>query len=342
MPIYFEFLPHAGEAVVVQIDDYRLLIDGGCSHPFNNAYDQTTSMEAINAILVTHIDKDHIEGVIQLLEEDSEKLDSLETIIFNEPYTSNLFSANKTGLCSIGQGIKLAKLLMYRNKKSIYHVNDVCIDGCNLIILRPNINLKIISPTQETLNILHKKWNWKDYTNESSLKNNITQTEDEFAEIEFLAKKRLEKDTSLPNKSSIVFILTVNNSKFLFMGDGHIDETINGLKSHGYNENNPLIVDFVKLSHHGSKKNISAEFLSIIKSNIYIICQAYENQSKHPDRETIAKIAKFAQPKNISDKIRIYLTKDKPKHLNFDKKTQEKYNFSIQVIEEYYIQHENL
>ena len=66
----------------------------------------------------------------------------------------------------------------------------------------------------------------------------------------------------------IDFFSKRNNSNFLFMGDGHIDEIINGLKSHGYNENNPLIVDFVKLSHHGSRKNISTEFLSIIKSNL--------------------------------------------------------------------------
>ena len=73
------------------------------------------------------------------------------------------------------------------------------------------------------------------------------------------------------------------------MGDAHIDLIIESLINQGYSKDNPLEVDFVKLSHHGSKKNINQEFLNLVKSNNFIVLTNGASHG-HPDKEALSRI----------------------------------------------------
>lgn len=59
--------------------------------------------------------------------------------------------------------------------------------------------------------------------------------------------------------------------------------------------------DFIKLSHHGSVRNLSEEWSGKIKCQTYMICA---DGSTHPDKQTIAKLLKW------NDEITIYGSTD--------------------------------
>ena len=82
---------------------------------------------------------------------------------------------------------------------------------------------------------------------------------------------RGEKDTSLYNSSSIAFILKYQNKNFLFLADASVEVINYSLKQLCYSKENRLKIDFVKLSHGGSIKNIDSEFLDMVNTNRYVI-----------------------------------------------------------------------
>jgi hypothetical protein len=82
----------------------------------------------------------------------------------------------------------------------------------------------------------------------------------------------------------------------LLLADAHDDvvqASIRSLKDKAgnlYSEENPLFVDYVKLSHHGSQYNTSPEFLRLISSKDFIVST---DGSKHglPNKRTLARVA---------------------------------------------------
>lgn len=109
-------------------------------------------------------------------------------------------------------------------------------------------------------------------------------------DIDNLAATTFTSDKSVTNGSSIAFLAEYGNKKALFLGDGHAPKIINGLQrlvaERGINK---LAVDAVKLPHHASKNNTSKELLSFIKSPRYMVST---NGAKfgHPDAEAIARV----------------------------------------------------
>lgn len=74
----------------------------------------------------------------------------------------------------------------------------------------------------------------------------------------------------------------------LFLGDSHDEIIVENLRKLGFNEEKKLELELVKISHHGSHYNTSPEFLSLIKSERYVIST---NGSKGlPNKRTIARI----------------------------------------------------
>jgi beta-lactamase superfamily II metal-dependent hydrolase len=334
MSIKFEFLQHNGESILITIDEntpsqHTILLDGGYNHPFiNNFFDE--QQPEIDTIIVTHIDNDHINGVIEFLEENYQP-SKISKIIFNEPRNSKLFNLmNNSTQTSKAQGYQLRELID-KSGQIEKHLCDVCFEQNNIIEINASTYLEILTPTMETLDTLYKKWDKAEYekinTQTSTKPNNSSKSKS----IEELARFTFKKDNSLPNKSSISFILHHKQYKFLLLGDAHIDEVNKSLKKLGY-ENNPLILDFIKLSHHGSMKNINDEFLQIVKTNQYIICQTYHEDNKHPNRETIAKVVLFGNKDDTKNLTEIFLTKSTNPNLKFTHEEKQTYNFEIQEI----------
>lgn len=97
-----------------------------------------------------------------------------------------------------------------------------------------------------------------------------------------------EKDGSSTNGSSLAFIIEYKDKKLLFLGDSHEDiifESLEKLKHEDYN----LKFDLMKVSHHGSNKNISNRLIDLIDCDKFLFSTNGSSHG-HPDLETISKI----------------------------------------------------
>ena len=115
-------------------------------------------------------------------------------------------------------------------------------------------------------------------------------------------------DAQVANAASIAIILRCDDLSILMLGDCYPHNVVDYLRRKGYSENNPLKVDFVKVSHHGSQHNTSNELLDLVKCNHYIISTNGEKFG-HPDREAIAHI--LCHPtRNREEKVHLYFNCD--------------------------------
>ena len=115
-----------------------------------------------------------------------------------------------------------------------------------------------------------------------------------------------DDDDSLCNATSLAFIVECGGKSILMLGDAPSKQTVENLKTLGYSSRNRLIVDAVKVSHHGSKHNTSNEFLSIVKTNKYLFsCNVGQNQHQFPTKNCIARILRHNK-RDRGQKVTLY------------------------------------
>ena len=90
----------------------------------------------------------------------------------------------------------------------------------------------------------------------------------------------------------------------MMLGDADINEVEKQLKDIGYSKESPVHLNLVKLAHHGSKGNISKEFLDIIDCNDFLFTtNGGTGGAYHPDRKTIALIMECHEKKSTGKKV---------------------------------------
>ena len=89
-----------------------------------------------------------------------------------------------------------------------------------------------------------------------------------------------------------------------FERDNEREQPEKKLKDIGYSKENPVLLNLVKLAHHGSKGNISKEFLEIIDCNDFLFTtNGGIGGAYHPDRKTIALIMECHEKKSTGKKV---------------------------------------
>lgn len=120
--------------------------------------------------------------------------------------------------------------------------------------------------------------------------------------IEDYSKTVVKIDDNETNRSSIAFIWTLNNHKILFLGDSTPDIVLKQIQLHKETNgitDSPLLFDAIKVSHHGSKRNITNELLNEIDSEVYIFSGTSQ---KRPDEICISKIINRKLPQGIKER----------------------------------------
>lgn len=97
-----------------------------------------------------------------------------------------------------------------------------------------------------------------------------------------------KEDDSRTNRSSIAFMLEYEGVKMLFPGDAPIQL---------FQDRLPEKIDVMKLPHHGSEKNISADFIRNTKVSYYIL-STDGTKHGHPSKQVIANIIYSAPEKS--------------------------------------------
>ncbi|CNJ39088.1 MULTISPECIES: ComEC/Rec2 family competence protein [Yersiniaceae] len=247
--------------------------------------------QKIDLAILTHIDDDHIGGLLRAFETPGYLSEMVSSIWFNssrfitdyfnvaEISDNDIHLRDDSPLTSVRQGKNLETLL-----NEISCARQPVVMASQKIIKGP-FTFTILSPDEDKLRkLLHK---WPDDPEPTTTSGHSTDYDLSLDDI--LADDIFENDPSDYNGSSIAFILEAEGKRMLFLGDAHDKIIVRSLRALGHSETRKLPLDFVKISHHGSQYNTSSEFLSLINTHRFIIST---NGAMHglPNKRTIARI----------------------------------------------------
>jgi len=346
MGIKFEFFEAGcGDSILVSTDEgTHILIDGGVSSTYQDAISYSLDeVDKLDLVVVTHIDNDHICGIMELLN-DNYNRPKVKQLWFNMASEEMMFTSSNSNEIGQGQGNLFTYFI---SQFQIPYFNNIYLDENeknNIFLIGSDINLILLSPSSKDLEKLReKKW----YDNEILRDCNGRKVEIggtnrpiDRRELDTLYDTKFGLETSYTNKSSIAFIVEYKEKKFLLLGDADIRVVNTQLKKLGYSKNNKLSVEFVKLSHHGSKKNINSEFLDLVETDTFMTLTdgTHPNNSKykHPDKETYALILNH---EDRADNINFYFNYDQPIKKKFprdmNEEVQYKFNFDKRNVLEF-------
>lgn len=293
----------------------KLLIDGGTPIVYKQIRKSIKQLSELKAIFITHIDYDHIGGIIGLIR-DKRRNDQIECPIFIN--TPNLvLTPSVDPKVGIKHGTQLLEIFDEQdlNHHSVIReeMDQIEIDGLKLTILSPN---------KEIIDQLISDWTaneiYQEYLQAKQVESKVSNEQKEISSAEdIIADKESIKewDKDLINSSSISFVAEYEGVRVLLLGDAHPEVISHSLRSLGYSESNKLELNAVKVSHHGSKHNTTSNLLKLVKTNKYIISTNGSGPYYHPHRETIVRIAHFGQKLIDEDKVQIIFNYP-PKHPN--------------------------
>ena len=282
-----------GDAILISADGKNILIDGGYKSTYENSTVKELKIivekgEYLDLVILTHFDADHVVGLTALLEDQTYSL-LVKEVWFNKFSELDKHLYDTSFDASHTQGISFEDAVVrleQRNPKLIVrsHVDSKIFNQD--ISLSKKLTLSVMSPTPLSLQNLAE--NYKDELNKTQNFNSSGGLDDTFFEFSELWDKPDTPDTSVTNGSSIAIMLTYKTDQYLFLGDAHINIISDALRAKGRTKNNKECIHFIKLSHHGSKFNISQDFLELVTCKHY-----YISTRKRSHKETIAKIIKY-------------------------------------------------
>lgn len=276
---------------------FNILIDGGPPNSFDfSLRKQLKGIKVINLLILTHIDYDHIGGIIKFLN------NSLFDEIQIDKYwinCKNLIDAGvNSGKISYAHAKNLEELFIEKKVPLEKFENFVTTDFIPKLV--NGIKITVLSPEPEIIEKLNSKWKDLNESHQEKLegvkisgnvKSQITK-----GSLLDLSKEKFRPqnniDNDIINSSSIALIIEGRDFKFLSLADSRAEIIEKSLKKLLYNDgDNKLKVDYMQISHHGSKNNTSNELLDLVDCSNFIICtNGGSGRSKHPDREVIARI----------------------------------------------------
>lgn len=296
---------------------HNIIIDGGFQGTYQNTLKQEVERvkeeeELIDLLVVTHTDQDHIGGVIKLIQDYGE-----EGVIKKVWYNSSSGDPNLdlSGMISIKDGIRLRELLLELELlKDIQITNEL--DSFDLA----GAKLSVVSPGSKELERVIDEF--EKFCSEESM---ISLTEpDHGFTVERLIENEFNEGDQLYNASSIGLLIKLCGAKVLLLSDCVPSVIIKWLKENGYSKSKKLKVDYMSVPHHGSKRNINDEMISLIDCDNFLVSANGQNRYNLPHKESLARIVHSS----VSSNPKIYF--------NYDNDVLRSI-FSIQEIEDYNI-----
>ena len=295
-------------------DVHRILIDGGPVDTFERIQKRLaktpTGDRAFELILLSHVDADHIEGLVRFFAEKPLPF-AVDEVWFNGWRQMN----QAHGLLGALQGEFLSALLADRAPAAWKADSPPLVvpNGGTLPThtLEGGMMLTLLSPNPMNLDKMAKAWKraikkegfspgdlkaaWKALAKRKKFlpKKGLLGTA---PNLDALLKKQLLPDKAVPNGSSIALLAEYEGKSVLLLADAHPDLVASSVKrlcqERGIDR---LAVNAVKLAHHGSKHNTSVALLELLKSQCYLV-STNGDQFRHPDKECIARVIKFGKP----------------------------------------------
>jgi hypothetical protein len=295
----------------------------------------------VRMLMVSHIDDDHIRGVLDLTgllreQQGREPLlcdittlwhNSFDEILGNNEadaipaslgasvrlsssgeltFPSNLF--RDEGAAAVAANVPQGRRLRANAEALALLTNDP-FEG--LVSQRPKqkvlslggkLKFRVVGPSQTRLEKLEKDWDAK-------LK---ALQKKEAAEAKALAASFM--DTSVYNLSSIVVLAESGGKQMLLTGDALADDVLEGLReAKRLKAGGTLHVDILKMPHHGSVRNVTEELLATVTADHYVM--SANGKYDNPDLGTLKMFSKVRGDSGAT----VHLTNPVPHAVKFFK-----------------------
>jgi len=315
-----ELLPaQQGDALWIEYGEpdavHRILIDGGTPPTHQVVKDRIQALSATDRhfelCIVTHVDTDHIGGVLKLLADRSlgttfgdvwfndqevlppcpdprrgpidgailtRLLDGLG-ITPNQAFDGDAVWVPEQGelpVRSLADGMRLTLL-----SPGIAQLAELC---CNWTAVLRKAGLVPGAPSAEKLNELARR------KGVEILRAQRAETVEELASAPFVA------DRSRANGSTIAVLAEYEGTSCVLAGDafaGVLARSLGRLAAE--RGENQLAVSAFKLPHHGSRRNVSLELLSTVACPMYLF-STDGAVFGHPDPEAVARVIRHGGP----------------------------------------------
>lgn len=286
-------------------DPLRVLIDGGprgvyggylgprleqLREDFEILPDESIPFEMV---MVSHIDADHITGIIDLFETVAEAREEqkplpvktgrlwhnsfddilgntepltlarmVATAVSNQPDDLSLPKMNRSAravVASTAQGITLRELARKLQIEANPEFDRLVVDrNQDPINMGNGLTFRVIGPDEERVKKYQEEW-------DEDLEKIKEKEEDSATALAF-------SDNSPFNLASICVLAEMEEKRMLLTGDARGDYVLEGLERAGLlPEGGTLKVDLLKLPHHGSSENVREDFFQKILADHYVV-----------------------------------------------------------------------
>jgi beta-lactamase superfamily II metal-dependent hydrolase len=285
----------------------HILIDGGRKRAYaalsSRLRDIARDGERLEALLLTHIDADHIEGLLAMIEDRDyipiaevwfNGYEQLATVKAQGPGQADRFSA----------ALKRRQLAI---NSRFGHSAIVVPGGHGLppsVELEDGLKITFLSPDKRRLDDLQRSWQtWRDKDAreaEQPARAGVAGLEafgrspmPDPIDVEKLASRTEQIDDEIPNGSSIAFVVEFDSQRVLFGADAHPDLVLANIER--MKSNIPgFRIDVYKVSHHGSTTNTTRALIEALDCARFVI-SSDGSRHGHPDPASIAKMIKHGK-----------------------------------------------
>ncbi len=296
----------------------HVLIDGGTAATaprLKARLQQLPGRRRLELLVVTHIDADHIAGMVRLLRDPDLALD------VGEAWFNGLrHLPAKPGTRGPADGERLTDLLTGEvsgqtipwnaafGGKAVQRADDDPKTGettADLPVIRLpwGLALTVLSPTPRRLAALRTNWDgWlaqlrREEPNDMPVKQAARRGE---LPLAALAAMPTADDKAVPNGSSIALLAEFGGRSVLLGADAFPTVLYPALLRLARQRAGlpaatpaaqvpPLVVDVVKLPHHGSRANVALALFDVLRAEHYLVSTSGA-RFEHPDEEAMARV----------------------------------------------------
>jgi hypothetical protein len=276
---------------------HRMLVDGGRGHPSripsglaDRLARQPEDHRTFDLVVCTHIDVDHIGGLLALAEDPPPGFRAAD-VWFN--------GRRHLDLLGPAQGDVLSAALTRRSmpwNRALGGAAVVVPPGDDLPVVElPGLRIMLLSPTRAQLAMLAPNWPRVVAEAESGPgperpSPDLLRREDTDRDVELhqLTARRYTPDGSASNASSIAFLAEDDDGdRVLLAADATAEVLATSLRRVA--AGGRYRVDVCKAPHHGSRHNTSPELLSLLDCRHWLVSTSGQRY-RHPHREAMARI----------------------------------------------------
>lgn len=249
-------------------------------------------------LVVSHVDRDHIAGVLAML------ADPALPLAFKDVWFNGYQHLNDGGIEEFGpaQGEQLSEILGAPGARWNERVGGKSVELKHLpdpVELDGGLRLRLLSPDRDAMKALIPEWE-KECKKAGIVAGARSKPDgpppgyEQFGgpvDVEALANVPFTADASKPNATSIAVLAEFADRTVLLSADGGARRLEQSIKPLAEAAGGRLGLAAFKLPHHGSRYNLSPELLALVDCRRFLI-SSNGSYFDHPDPETIARILK--------------------------------------------------